>query len=85
MTNAIEMACTVAEIGAIPGGKGRPQKVFAMTPVTKETLSKAKMAGINLVDNAEEKFVKVITVTNTAAVTTTAPTPSVPVSAQATH
>ncbi len=83
LANAIDPAGIVAEIGAIPGGHGRPQKVFAMTPVTKDTLNKAKAAGINLVDNAEEKLVKVISVTNTAtAPVTTAPTP---VSVPATH
>lgn len=53
----------VAEIGAVPGGKGRPQKVFSLTPVTQITLSKAKAENINLVDNAD-KLVNVISVSS---------------------
>ena len=52
LTNAIEDG-KVAEIGSVPGGKGRPQKVFALTPVTQITLNKARQDHINLVDNAE--------------------------------
>lgn len=59
----------VAEIGAVAGGKGRPQKVFAVTPVTQIVLNKAKANNINLVDNAD-KLVNAINVT----------TPSAPVS-----
>lgn len=53
-----------AEIGSIPGGKGRPRKVFAILPVSKETLDKVKAAGINLVEKAEEKFINIISVTS---------------------
>lgn len=53
----------VAEIGSIPGDKGRPQKVFSMTPVTKLTLERARDEHINLVDNAD-KLVQYISVTN---------------------
>lgn len=65
LSNAIEDG-KVAEIGAVPGGKGRPQKVFAMTPVTQTTLNKAKQDGINLADGAE-KLVNVVSVTTPAA------------------
>ena len=54
----------VVEIGCIPGEKGRPQKVFSMTPVTELTLAKARAEKINLVDNAD-KLVQVMSVTNT--------------------
>jgi hypothetical protein len=55
----------VAEIGAVAGGKGRPQKVFAVTPVTQNLLSKAKSENINLVDNAD-KLVNAINVSTPA-------------------
>src|SRR5271169_3094223 len=55
----------VAEIGSIPGDKGRPQKVFSMTPVTKITLERARAEHINLVDKADE-LVQVISVRNSA-------------------
>jgi len=58
----------VAEIGSVPGGKGRPQKVFSMTPVTQTTLNKAKQDGINLADGAE-KLVNVVSVTTPSAPT----------------
>ena len=51
-TKAIESG-NVAEIGNLVGGKGRPQKVFAKTPVTELLLQKAETDGINLVDNAK--------------------------------
>jgi hypothetical protein len=53
---------TVAEIGYLPGGKGRPKKVFCLTPVTKITLEKARQQNVTLIDNAE-KLVNVISVT----------------------
>lgn len=67
----------VVEIGSIPGEKGRPQKVFSCTPVTKLTLERARAESINLVDNAD-KLVQIMTVSNSA------PAPSVNVSAPAT-
>jgi hypothetical protein len=67
----------VAEIGSIPGEKGRPQKVFSLTPITKLTLERARAESINLVDNAD-KLVQVMTVSNSA------PSPSVNVNAPAT-
>ena len=36
----------VTDIGHIHNGKGRPELVFAMTPVAKETLEAARNAGI---------------------------------------
>ena len=62
LTNAITDG-KIAEIGSIPGGKGRPLKVFAFTPITRIILDKAKAAGINPVDNVD-KLLNVITVTN---------------------
>ena len=53
----------VAEIGAIPGGKGRPQKIFSLTPVTQLVLDKARSNNINLVDNAN-KLVNVMSLNN---------------------
>ncbi len=50
LTKAIE-AGKVAEIGSIPGEKGRPQKVFSVTPVTQLTFDRAFKEGINPVDN----------------------------------
>ena len=54
----------IAEIGSIPGGKGRPQKVFAFTPVTTSVLDVAEQSGVTLVDRAREKFVNVVSVKN---------------------
>lgn len=65
LTNAIE-AGKVAEIGSVPGGKGRPQKVFSLTPVSKLTFEKAKQDNINLVDNYE-KLINVVSVTTSTA------------------
>ena len=58
----------IAEIGAIPGGKGRPQKVFSMTPITQLVLDKARANSINLVDNAS-KLVNVMSLNNRPAPT----------------
>ena len=69
LSNAIT-AQRVAEIGSIPGEKGRPQKVFSLTPVTKLILERARAEHINLVDNAD-KLVQVMTVSNSS------PSPSV--------
>lgn len=57
----------VVEIGSLTGGKGRPQKVFSMTPVSQATLNKAKAENINLVDNAD-KLVNVINVSTPSVV-----------------
>ena len=55
----------VVEIGSMPGDKGRPQKVFSMTPVTKLTIDKARAEQINLVDHAD-KLIHVMSVANQA-------------------
>lgn len=62
LANAIKEG-KVSEIGSIPNpkGKGRPIKMFAMTPVTQNMLDKAKSEEITLVDNSE-KLVSVISV-----------------------
>lgn len=67
LNNAIQDG-KISEIGAIPGGKGRPPKIYSNTPVTKETLDKARVKGINLVDNAEKIF-------NVVSITTPTPVP----------
>lgn len=53
---------SIAEIGAVPGGHGRPPKVFSMTPVTQTTLNKAKQDKINLIDNAN-RLINIVNVT----------------------
>lgn len=65
LVKSIEEDGIVAEIGYIPGTLGRPQKVYAMTPVTKETLTKAKENGIELVEKAEEKFLGSVSISST--------------------
>jgi len=77
LTNAIEDG-KVAEIGSTPGGKGRPQKVFSLTPVTKETLDKAEENKINLVDRAREKLVNVVSVSNPEPASVVAPAADAP-------
>ena len=67
----------VAEIGAVAGGKGRPQKVFAVTPITQHLIDKATAAKINLVDNAT-KLVNAVTVTTPAPATVPVQSPGVP-------
>lgn len=70
----------VAEVGSVAGSHGRPRKMYALTPVTSETLDKAEADGITLVDKAREKFAGVsmnlgsnktspVVVTNTTTVT----------------
>ncbi|HOT88293.1 MAG TPA: hypothetical protein PLC59_00230 [Bacteroidales bacterium] len=66
MTKAIEEG-RIAEIGSIPSGKGRPPKVYSMTPVIQLTLDQAKAKSINLVDNAE-KLLQIRPVSNMNAV-----------------
>jgi hypothetical protein len=53
----------IAEIGSVPGGKGRPKKVFCVTPVTKITLDRAAKEDVTLVDNAE-KLINVLSFTS---------------------
>jgi hypothetical protein len=62
LTKAIESG-RIAEIGSAPGEKGRPQKVFSLTPVTQITLNRARSEQINLVDNAD-KLVQMVSVTS---------------------
>jgi hypothetical protein len=56
----------IAEIGALTGGKGRPEKVFAFTPITPLILNKAKAADINLVDSSD-KLVNIVYLANSTA------------------
>jgi len=77
LANAIEDG-KIAEIGAATGGKGRPQKVFAVTPVTQIILNKAKSKSINLVDNAD-KLVNVVSVTTISNIPSVVSTPKSPV------
>ena len=55
----------VAEIGCIPGGTGRPRKVYSMPPVTALTLDKARAEQINLTDKVET-LVQVMPVAHTS-------------------
>jgi hypothetical protein len=69
LTNEIESG-RIAEIGSRPGGKGRPEKVFAFTPITQTTLNKARTDKINLVDNAD-RLVNIVAVSPSQATVTT--------------
>lgn len=51
----------IAEVASIPGGKGRPRKVYAKTPITKTILAKAEQAGYVLAENIN-KLVNVVSV-----------------------
>ena len=77
LANAIETG-KIVELGAQTGGKGRPQKVFAVTPITQTTLNKAKSENINLVDNAD-KLVTVASVSKPVSTTAQTSTPLVSV------
>jgi len=72
ITKAIDELGTIAEIGTIPSDDkiGRPQMVLVKTPVTKEILDKAESNGVTLVEKAREKFVNVVSVSQSI----TAPT-----------
>ncbi len=61
LKNAIDDG-TVAEIGTIHGGKGRPKLAFAMNPVTEDVLVTARQAEVVLHD--KYNTVKVLDVTN---------------------
>ncbi len=61
LKNAIDDG-TVAEIGTIHGGKGRPKLAFAMNPVTEDVLATARQAEVVLHD--KYNTVKVLDVTN---------------------
>ena len=64
----------VAEIGSIPGGQGRPPKVYVVTPVTQIALDKAESNGITVPGEAR-KLVNVVSVGGKSPTPT--PTPSV--------
>jgi hypothetical protein len=66
LAKAIDEEGKVVEIGSMPGGKGRPKKIFAYMPVTSNLLDKAESEGINLVDKAREKFINVVSINNTS-------------------
>lgn len=40
----------VAAVATVPGGKGRPQKVFAFTPITEDILDEVISQEYNLAD-----------------------------------
>ena len=61
LTKQIE-AGVIAEIGSVPGGQGRPRKVFALTPVTDATLELAKSQQITPVDKVKVPVVAKATV-----------------------
>lgn len=76
LTNAIQDG-TIAEIGSLTGGKGRPKKVFSLTPVTLTTINKARQDNVNMVDNAD-KLVNIINVSHSAArITPSVNTPAI--------
>ena len=60
LTNAITSG-KVVEIGTVPGGKGRPQKVFCLAPATPNILNKAIQNNIVLVESVE-KIINVVNV-----------------------
>jgi hypothetical protein len=51
----------VVEIGSIPGGQGRPPKVYVITPITQIALDKAEANGISVPGEAK-KLINVVTV-----------------------
>jgi len=65
LNRAITEQNSVAEIGAKNGGKGRPEKVFAMRPVKQSVLDKAKVDSIQL--KAETLLIAVMEITNAPA------------------
>ena len=79
LTKAIEGG-KIAELGSLPGGKGRPVKVFALTPITQLAIDKAKANQINLVDNWQ-RLVNVISVSPTPTAQPTANAAQTPVAA----
>jgi hypothetical protein len=60
LTNAIEEG-KVVEIGSIPGGQGRPPKVYVLSPVTQIALDKAEANGITVPGEAK-KLINIVTV-----------------------
>ncbi len=63
LSDAITKKQTVAPIGTLNCGKGRPKLAFAMTPVTQTALDKAKAEGIILLD--ESKLIPIMEIKST--------------------
>ncbi len=74
LSDAITKKKTVAVIGTLNCGKGRPKLAFAMTPVTQASLDKAKAEGIILLDET-----KLVTVMEMKPLTEVTPVEVVPV------
>lgn len=74
LANAISNG-EIVEVGSIPSGKGRPNKVFSVTPVSKGLLDEAEKNGITLVDRAREKLINVVSVNTKSSSTTSSSTP----------
>lgn len=62
----------VVEIGSIPGGQGRPPKVYVLTPVTQIALDKAEANGISVPGEAK-KLINVVTVNRPVSTFSNAP------------
>lgn len=71
LTNAIGEG-KVAEIGSVPGGQGRPPKVYVLTPVTQLALEKAEANGI-VVPGEARKLINVVTVNRPVSTFSTSP------------
>lgn len=71
LANAIESG-TVAEIGTVPGGHGRPPKVYALTPVTQIVLDKAESDGLTI-PGESRKLVNVANINSPTKTTTLSP------------
>lgn len=67
LSDAINKRKTVAVIGTLNSGKGRPNLAFAMTPVTQISLDQARNDGIMLLD--ETKLVTIMEIAPTEEVT----------------
>jgi type III secretion system FlhB-like substrate exporter len=68
----------IAVIGNKMGGKGRPQLVFAVVPVSKDIITKAKDDGVVLIDDTKLVMVmKVQSQTNVPSKPSPAVTPAV--------
>lgn len=68
LADAITKKKTVAAVGTLNCGKGRPKLAFAMTPVTQMALDKAKSDGIMLIDDT-----KLVTIMEIKPITEIAP------------
>ena len=49
----------IVELGALTGGKGRPEKVFTYSPVSMTIINTAKSKKINIADGVESKAITV--------------------------